>query len=224
MATGQSLLNLMELVNQELQLQSSEVDVPRGLIALNAAQDYLESRLSLFPNLLGNSTGTLTTTAATETTTFPTDVTRIDRLQLLSSVTSLPIYDMVNIRTTGGHAFRSQWPWSLLVSPTSAAPVKYYTNGTSIFWSPVPNQAYSVRWYGFQQQADITASGTVVYGTEFHLPMASFAAKLMKLGVGDDIGDLDNLAESTFASAIAASARFNRDRANGLEYSRVHDT
>ena len=58
--TGQDLLDRMELVNQELQLQSGEADVTRGLLALNVAQDYLESILALHPGMMSDTTGTVT--------------------------------------------------------------------------------------------------------------------------------------------------------------------
>ena len=41
MATGQTILDLMEGLDASLQLQASESGVPKGLIAANAAQDYL---------------------------------------------------------------------------------------------------------------------------------------------------------------------------------------
>ena len=72
MATGQTILNLMEALDRGLQLQSGESGVTLALRAANAAQDYLESLLALQPNSFLSSTGTVTTTADTETTTFPT--------------------------------------------------------------------------------------------------------------------------------------------------------
>ena len=68
MATGQTLLNIMEDLNGELQLQSGEVDVSKGLRALNAAQDLFETVLATYGReVLGGTYGTVTTTASTET-------------------------------------------------------------------------------------------------------------------------------------------------------------
>ena len=66
MATGQTLLDLMEVMDRGLQLQSGETGVTQGLLALNAAQDHFESYLSLEPNVMGSSIGTVTTTAVVE--------------------------------------------------------------------------------------------------------------------------------------------------------------
>ena len=42
MATGQTVLDLMEVLAPELQLQSAEADVVKGLIVLNRAQSAFE--------------------------------------------------------------------------------------------------------------------------------------------------------------------------------------
>jgi len=87
--TGQNLLDRMELVNQELQLQAGEADVVRGLVALNVAQDYLESLLaSRGKSFIGTTPGNVVTAANTETTAFPAGVLRIDRMQVLDATTS----------------------------------------------------------------------------------------------------------------------------------------
>jgi hypothetical protein len=56
--TGQTLLDTMELLNQELQLQSGEADVVRGLLALNIAQDHFEASAAKRPNIFGSSDST----------------------------------------------------------------------------------------------------------------------------------------------------------------------
>src|SRR3990167_9038126 len=100
MATGQSLLDRMELLNQELQLQSGESDVTRGLTALNVAQDCFEARAAARPNIYGSTTpvGTVTTTVNTENTAFPTGLLRLDRLQYIDPGTSRPAWDLNPIR------------------------------------------------------------------------------------------------------------------------------
>src|SRR3989304_3559565 len=101
MATGQTILNLMEVLNQELQLQTGEADVVRGLIALNAAQDYLESLIAQHPGVMGSDITTVATTASIESTAFPTTFLRIDRLQYIDSGTSLPAWDLAPIMAAG---------------------------------------------------------------------------------------------------------------------------
>ncbi len=74
--TGQDLLDRMELLNQELQLQSGEVDVTRGLLALNVAQDYFEVLAAGRKNIAGGGTpvSTVSTAAGVESTNYPSGV------------------------------------------------------------------------------------------------------------------------------------------------------
>jgi hypothetical protein len=211
----------MELVNQELQLQAGEANVTRGLVALNAAQDYFESLAAVRKGLLGDSTGTVTTSASTETTTFPSTALRIDRLQVLDS-NSRPVTELARLKRTGGHAATSSWPLSLFSTTGTGKPKAYWTNGTSIYWNPLPDATYTVRWYGFASQSDITASGTFAYKDIVALPLASFAVQLMKTGVDDDAKDVGSLAAATFNPVLDALSAFNRDGAVGFEYTQVH--
>lgn len=226
MAQGQKLLDLMELVDNELQNQSSEADVTRSLLALNVAQDYLESILAGYPKIKGDATGTVVTTASTETTAFPPGLLRLDRLQLLNS-DSLPKHDVKPVHETGGHAYQAHWPYQYYIvsaTSTNGEPIAYYTDGKKIFWSPIPDDTYTVRWYGFQSATDITATGQVVYEDVFHFPLATFAAKLMALGKGDSPSELDAVAASTFGPAIRTLSNFQRDGAAPFEYTRIHIT
>lgn len=219
---GQDILDRCELINQELQLQSGEADATRGLLALNVAQDYFEGLASLHPDILGDSTSTLTTTASGETTPFPAGVLRIDRLQLLDSNGKIK-YDLTDIRRTGGHRQGRGWNW-LLPSTTSGDPVGYYTDGRNIYWDPLPDEASSVRWYGFRTASDITANGVFSYPDVLALPFAAFAVKLINLGVGDDAGEMDSLANQTFGPALKAMSNFNRSGAASFDYTRLHVT
>jgi hypothetical protein len=222
--TGQTLLDTMELLNQELQLQPGESDVSRGLLALNIAQDYFESLVATRVNVLGSQTGTVLTVNATETTTFPSGVLRIDRLQLLDSTTLLPSSDLVPVRRAGGHVGSSYWPLNILASPSPGAPGAYWANGTNIYWSPTPNGVYTIRWYGFKQATDITASGTFLYPDIVRLPICAFATRMLKMGVDDAAQDVSGLGQEAFKGIIETLSMFNRDGAVGLEYSEVHDT
>jgi hypothetical protein len=224
MATGQTLLNLMELLNQELQLQSGEPDVTRGLIALNAAQDHFESMASLERGLFGDSVGTVATVAQTETTTFPTGLLRLDRLQMLDASTSRPIYDLEPVDDTGGHAPSRGWPYNWVSTGSSGKPTCYWTNGRSIYWDPLPDAAHTVRWYGFQAASDVTAGGTFAYPDIIMLPLASFACQLMKIGVDDDGSSVGQVGQATFGPVIESLSSFRRDGASGLKYKYIHDT
>lgn len=220
--TGQSLLDRMELFNPELQLQPGEEDVTRGLTALNIAQDYYESLAAQRGKIHGGQVGTVATVNNTETTAFPTGVLRIDRLQTLNASTNRPDGDVGRIKRVGGHATSTRWPYNVTLSTAPGKPASYWTNGTSIYWSPVPDAAYNVRWYGFQVAADITALGTFAYPDIVSIPLATFAARIMKIGLEDPVQDLAAIANETFKSTLDALENFNRDGASGLEYTEPH--
>lgn len=223
MATGQSILDLMEVVNQELQLQSGEDDVTKGLVALNAAQDAFEGLAALRPNIFGSDTDTVTTSANTETTTFPTGFLRIDKVQLLDT-SSRPVYDLAPVRQVGGHSWSRYWPLSLSSSATTGKPRSYYTNGRNIYWSPLPDATHTLRVYGFKHQTTITAAGTFLYPDVVMLPMAAFAARLFKIGLDDPDDQLSALASEIYTPVLAQLGNFVRDGASGFEYTRQHTT
>lgn len=217
--TGQDLLNRMELLNQELQLQSGETDVTRGLIALNVAQDFFES-LAAVRKILGDQTGTVTTSASTESTSFPSGLLRIDALYVLDS-NNRPKRRVDPLRVTGGHSGQYKWPLSLATGG-SGEPERYWTNGRSIYWDPLPSGTTTLRWYGFQTASDITAGGTFAYPDLVALPLAVFAAKILKIGLDDQAQDLQSVALDVFNPALAALALYDRDGAKGLSYSELH--
>lgn len=224
MATGQSLLDRMELLFPEQQLQSGESDVTKGLLALNMAQDYLESVLALHPEVLLDTDGTVTTTANTEKTAFPTGLLRLDKMQFLDATTSRPVRDLKLIRTTGGHAASASWPMSLGSPSGNGAPYGYYTNGRSIYWDPLPNATHTCRWYGFQAATDITAAGAFLYPDICLSPLATFAVRIIRTGLDDATEAYLALAEELFVPVVAVLKRFRRENAPGLSYTMVHDT
>jgi hypothetical protein len=224
MATGQSLLDLMEVLNAELQLQSGEADVTRGLRALNASQDFFETQLALHTDTLGDTAGDVTTTASQETTTFPTGVLRIDRLQFINPSTSRPAWDLAPIRRKGGHSANSFWPWNIVATGGAGRPRGYYTSGRLIYWDPLPDGTHTVRWYGLKAADDLTAGGTFSYPDAAMLPIAQFAVMLMKQGVDDPIQDAAGLARQLFDPVIQTLGSFHRDGPRGLEYRYIHET
>lgn len=223
MATGQSILDRMKVLFPELQISSGASDVTNALLAANMAQDYMESVFALHPEIYGDTTGTITTTANTETTTFPTGVIRLDMLQYLDPSTSRPAGEISIIRETGGHAGFTLYPW-IAASTTAGIPRRTYTNGRQLFWDPVPDGVYTVRWYGLQQQADLTASGTVTYPDICLLPMANFAVQMLRTGLDDDPAAYDALAKTVFEPVVSALTQFRRDRPQPFQYSYSHDT
>ena len=220
--TGQDLLDRCELLNAELQCQVGEADVTKTLLALNVSQDYFESLAAQRGKLFGGSTGTLVTAANTETTTYPVGLLRIDRLQLLDS-NSRPVTDLTRIQRTGGHAPSMGWFYNLSNPSTSGAPTGYWTNGTSIYWQPLPSGVSTVRWYGFQRASNLTAAGTLAYDDIVALPLASLAVRMIKGGLDDEVKEISSLALEAFSQALDALGNVNRDGATGLEYTEVHD-
>jgi hypothetical protein len=219
--TGQSILDRMELLNPELQLQPGEADVARGLIAINMAQDYFESLAALRSRIKGGTVSTVVTANGVETTAFPTGVLRIDALDLLGT-NNLPKKRLVNLQDTGAHAFLYKWPWFDTYASSSGEPSAYWTNGTSIYWSPTPNAVHTVRYYGFAAATDLTASGTFAYPDMVSLPLAVFATKVLDIGLDDPIESLQALATETFRPALDALERFNRTGALGFQYTEYH--
>ncbi len=224
MATGQTILNLMAVLDQELQVQPAEADVVPALIALNAAQDFFEGLLALKPNVMGDTVGTIATVANTEATAFPTGVLRIDRLQFINPDTARPQWDLDRVGPSGGHAQSYRWPYYLMMTQGSGRPTSYWTNGRNIYWNPLPDATHTVRWYGLQAATDITAGGTFLYPDIVMLPLASFAVKLMGLGVGDDVADHASLANETFSPVISVLERYVRDRVAPFDYRYRHIT
>jgi hypothetical protein len=222
-ATGQSLLDTMEVMDRGLQLQSGETGVTLGLRALNAAQDHFESMMSLQPNVMGSSIGTVTTSASTESTAFPTGLTRLDRLQFIDPDTSRPAWDLERIGPVGDHYTSNMSQYALGYDSTSTGrPVRYWTNGSHIYWSPLPNATHTVRYYGMKAASDITAGGTFAYPDIVMLPIAQFAVRMLRVGKDDEAGPIVDLGMQIFGPVIQTLTRFNRDRPPGYDYRYAH--
>ena len=219
MATGQSILDLMEVMDRGLQLQSGETGVTLALRAVNAAQDYFESLLALDPKVMGSTVGTDPTAASTETTTFPTGLLRVDRLQFIDPNTSRPSWDLDRVGYTGDYYQASSQTYNVA---TSGRPVRYWTNGTNIYWDPLPDATHTVRYYGFKAASDLTAGGTFAYPDIVLMPVATYAVKMLRVGKDDDIQGIMSTAAEVFKPAIDALSRFNRDRPPGYDYRYDH--
>lgn len=223
MATGQSILNIMEDLNGELQLQTGESDVAKALRAINAAQDMFETVLASHPRVAGSTTGTVATTANQEHTTFPTGLLRLDKLWLLDA-NSRPLWRVLPIKEAGAHALGNGWVASLVATSATGKPRHYWTNGTNIYWDPRPNGIHTVRWYGFQMAADVTAGATFPYNDAFLYPLATLASRIMKTALDDPPEDMLTLAKDMFTPLIEAMSNFNRDGATSMVYENRHDT
>lgn len=219
MATGQSILDLMEVMDRGLQLQSGETSVTLALRAVNASQDYLESILALQPNVMGSGIGTVTTTADTERTTFPSGLLRIDRMQFIDPNTSRPSWDLDRVGYPGDYYQSSALQYNVA---TTGRPVRYWTNGTNIYWDPLPDATHTVRYYGFTVASDITAGSTFAYPDITLMPVATYAVKMLRVGKDDDLQGIMTTAAEVFKPAMDALSRFNRDRPPGYDYRYYH--
>ena len=223
MATGQTLLDTMEVMDRGLQLQSGETGVTLALRALNASQDHFESMMALQPNVMGSSVGTVTTSANTEATAYPTGLTRLDRLQFIDPDTSRPSWDLERVGPVGDHyASRVMYPSIQFNTETTGRPVRYWTNGSNIYWDPLPSGTHTVRYYGMKAASAITASGTFAYPDIVLMPIAQFAVRMLRIGKDDEAGPVIDLGNQIFGPVIQMLARFNRDRAPGYDYRYSH--
>lgn len=223
MATGQTILNLMEVLHPEMQLQVGENDVNKGLLAANMAQDYMETVFALHPDLLGDGTGTVVTANGVETTTFPSTLLRLDRVQYLDPSTSKPLYDLRDIRRTGGQVMTTGYPL-VNAANTVGGPEGYWTDGTNFYWTPIPDGTYTLRWYGFVPQADITASGTFGYRDVCLTPLAALAVRFIRVGLDDDPQAYIALAKEIFEPVVKLLSNFQRESAPGYMYRYRHTT
>tara|TARA_R100000306_G_C4320004_1_gene114669 strand:- start:37 stop:714 length:678 start_codon:yes stop_codon:yes gene_type:complete len=223
MATGQSMLDTMEVLDRGLQLQSGETGVTLALRALNASQDHFEAMMALQPNVLGSSIGTVTTTANTESTAFPTGLIRLDRLQMIDADTSRPAWDLNRVGPVGDHYdSRFSYPTTQFNTTTTGKPVRYWTNGTYIYWDPLPDATHTVRYYGMIGASDITAGGTFAYPDIVMLPVAQFAVKMLRTGKDDEVAPITEVGMQVFGPVIQSMTRFNRDRPPGYDYRYLH--
>jgi len=131
---------------------------------------------------------------------------------------------LVHLHRTGGHAVSSFWPLNVVLPTASGEPYGYWTEGTLIYWNPLPAAVYTIRIYGLKAAADITAAGSIVYPDMVGMPLASFATRLMKLGVDDSATDVAVLAAETFGKVLDTMSLANRDGAVGFEYTSVHNS
>ena len=221
MATGQTILDLMEGLDASLQLQNSESGVTKGLIAANAAQEYLESLLALEPNSYGSTFATVPTTADAASTTFPSGLLRIDRLQYINPSTNRPERDL---RFEGyiGTQYGDEYSGLSLSTSTTGSPARYWTNGSVFLWDPVPDAVHTVRYYGLIAKSDITASGTFGFPDLAMLPVAQYAVELLKIGTDDEVQSWAAIGQKAFAPFLEWAGRFNRDRAPGYDYRYYH--
>lgn len=221
--TAADLLDRMELFDAELETGSAEKDETRALLALNVAMDYFESVAATFPKIF-QSHSTISTTASTETTTFPSGLLRLDDLWFIDATTLRPSYQLRNLQDTGSHVASLPWPLTIALAPGSPGqPRAYYASQSRIYWAPLPDAAHTIRYYGLIAATDFaTRATTFAYPDDVSLPMASFATKVLRIGRDDPIQELESQANDFFVPVLRRHQRLIRTRPSSRYYGEVH--
>lgn len=224
MATYADALTYMTIFDNGLKIGAGEADEARALIALKAAQHYFETVAASLPRVL-QSTITIATAASTETTTWTSTLLRLDALWYLDPTTLRPVRKIERIDEVGGHVPALPWPLSLSINPGAGAPSGYYANMANFYWLALPDAAYTLRVYGFIEQAELsTRSTTWPYPTRALVPVAQFATRLLRTSTDDETGDLDELAGAIFRPFLKQLRKFDRSAPHGRYYTDVHST
>lgn len=227
--TVASILSKMQVLDNELDVSSGGADETRSITALDMAQDAFEAFIANHPDLLGT-VGTVTTTANTETTAWPSTLMRMDTAWLIntSATPNLPQWELNIIQDVGGHIPPVPWPWGAGVWATPAGkgqPVGLYTNRSYLYWQPLPDAVYTVRIYGLYSKDELTSRAqTFQYPDVVSVPMASYAVRMMEMGIDDPSEELAALADELYAPVINMLRQPTRQRAQSRQYSTVHFT
>lgn len=222
--TAADLLTRMQGINNELEIASGGDDESRCLTALDMAQDYFESVAASMPRV-GQQTTTVTTTANTETTAWPSSLKRLDSLWYIDSGTSRPAWEIVPTFSAGGHRPQVPFPYNLTATPGTGAPRQYAYDASYFYWLPEPDATYTIRVYGLLARTALTSrSVTFGWDDEVSVPLAAFAVKLLRLGIDDASADFGALAEEAFVPVLRSMRKRVRQTAMGRHYTRVHTT
>lgn len=219
------LLTKMGVLDNELDVSSGGADETRALAALDMAQDAFESVVAGVPEILGT-VSTLTTAASTETTTWPSTLMRVDSLWMINATTNRPAYQLDEIQDVGGQAAPAPfWPISENYSPSPGQPWGYFTNRAHFYWAPLPDAIYTIRVYGYYEKTAITSrAATFELPNQVSTPMASFAVRMLSIGVGDDEAEVRRLANELYTPVITMLQSPSVQRPQARFYSRVHTT
>jgi hypothetical protein len=224
MATVANLLDLLLLIDNELDVASGGRDEVSAILALRQAQHYFELLAARYPRVLQDVT-TVSTAANTESSTWASALRRLDALWYLD-VDGNPVREIVRIDEIGGHVPSLPWPIEVSLTATAGgAPFGYYANMAQFYWLPKPDAVYTLRIYGFLKKATFSArTDAFLYPDEVQLSFASFADKLLKVGVDDDTVEMDKLSAQLFTPILKTYKRFDRSKPTGRTYSEFHST
>lgn len=218
------LLTKMGVLDNELDTSSGGADETRSIAALDIAQDAFESVVAGIPEMLGT-VDTLATTANQEYTTWPATLMRLDALWFIDPSTNRPAYLLDEIQDVGGQAAVNPFfPFGAYVSRTGA-PRGYFTNRANFYWSPVPDAVHTLRGYGYYEKTALTTrSQTFLLPNQVAGPMASFAVRMLSIGVGDDEEETRRLANELYTPVIKMLQSPTVQRPQSRYYGRNHTT
>ena len=221
--TWADVLDMMEVLNNELETGSGEDHEGQALLACKMALYQFENIARTLPKVLGTVTNSTTTTANTETTTWPTALLRLDKMQLLDANGKV-VRTITRLQEVGSHAPSLPWPLNL-VSAGSGAPAGYFVDMANFYWMPLPDAAHSIRLYGlFAATVPSARSTSYPYHDHSKIAMAQFAVFLMKYGVDDAKADLDALGAKLFTPLLKGLRKFDRSGSMDRHYDYVHST
>ena len=224
-----TLLDYIELFDSERNTGSGETDEARGITAINIVQDWFEAIVAgeseIFQRYL-----TVTTTADTEVTSWPSGLLRLDALWYVDTTQTpnLPQWALEPMYETGGHRPSLSWPDTIVLTNSTGKPRRYYATGPHsagrIFWEPVPDAAYTIRYYGLIAGTDYTVRGdTFSYPDPCAPAFAAEATKILRMGRDDPIADLQKAAGMQLAAALENCRRWWNDDIGARHYSEAHE-
>lgn len=222
--TVADIFTLMEMLDQELETGSGEIDEVSALNAVIQAQYYFETVAATYPKALQD-TLNISTVQGVETTTWPSALLRLDALWMLDT-NGLPIQKVEIIEEAGGHVPNLPWPVDILtVGVTPGTPYAAYVNMNNLYWLPMPDSVRNLRVYGLLRKArfvDRTSAVNYEYG--LHLPLAQFAVKVLQMGADDVSADLNAFAGQVYTPTLKMLRNFNRTGPKSRRYTEFHTT
>ena len=225
-----TLLGDMTVFDNELQVEADAVDEARAIRAINIVQRWFEA-IAAGDGEAFQTYGTITQTANTEVTSWPTDLLRLDDLWLMDTTVTpnLPTARLDPIYETGGHRPSTVGITEIVaLSLATGKPSRYWATqppGGKIFWEQIPDAANTIRWYGMVAATAYTArSDTFSYPPSCATVFSQQAAKLLRIGRDDSVSDLRVEAAGSLRDALHASRNWRSTGPVGRAYQDVHTT
>lgn len=183
MATGATLLQAMADADDQFDTTAHQAI---GLRCLNIAQDMMERQAALRPRVFQTSQD-ITTTQATETTSRPSGMIRLDKAVMENDsgrgwfeMKACHDFAMTRDMHTGAP------PWVLVQGTGQGRPWKYYLDKDNFYWGPYdPDGTHTVRLFGLFAADDITNGGTFAYPDDLIPALAMAALVYFRTGVED---------------------------------------